>query len=126
MKSKTFKKWAMILGGIASMVTARLVFAASGVEAGIAGVAQTATSNLLSVAQLVTAGSYLGGMGIGVVAIVKFKAHKENSTQVPISQPIALLFISAALLFIPSVFSSAGHTLFVSGQQAGIGGVYSF
>jgi len=36
----------------------------------------------------------------------KFKAHKEQPTQVPISQPIALLFIAAALIFVPSVFKN--------------------
>jgi hypothetical protein len=42
---------------------------------------------------------------------------KDNPVQVPVSQPIALVFIAAALIFVPSVFSSIGGTLF--GDQAG-------
>jgi len=62
-----------------------------------------------------------------VGAIAKFKAHKEQPTQVPISQPIALLFIAAALIFVPSVFKTIGGTLYgSSGAVAGVSGVTSF
>ena len=64
-------------------------------------------------------------------AIFKFKAHKDNPNQESIGKPIALLFIGAAMIFLPSVFSTTGVTLF--GQQAssqtavgGIEGVTSF
>lgn len=98
---------------------------ASGV--GIQVVANQVKSNFTAIAQFITAGSYLAGMAFGVGAIVKFKAHKDNPTQVAISVPIALLFIAAALLFIPSVFKSTGQTLFgVSGTVGGVSGVYSF
>ena len=73
---------------------------------------RTNLGNLGNLAQLITAGSYVAGLGFAVGAIVKFKQHKDNPTQSPISTPIALLFISAALMFIPSVFKSAGGTLF--------------
>jgi hypothetical protein len=43
--------------------------------------------------------------------IVEFKAHKDNPTQTPISKPIALLFVGAALIFLPSVFSVDGQAL---------------
>lgn len=123
MKSKSSKKniILLVLGAISFLVVGS-IFAASGIGA----VAATAKSNLGALAQLITAGSYVAGMALGVAAIVKFKAHKENPTQTPISGGIALLFVSAALLFIPSVFTSTGGTLFTDGQQAGIGGFSSF
>lgn len=93
---------------------------------GIGAVANTAKLNLANVALLITAGSYVAGMGFGVAALAKFKAHKDNAAQVPIGGPIALLFISAALLFVPAVFKSTGATLFDSGQKAGISGTVSF
>jgi intracellular multiplication protein IcmD len=34
---------------------------------------------------------------------MKFKQHKDNPTQTPIGTPIALVFIAAALLFLPSI-----------------------
>jgi enoyl-[acyl-carrier-protein] reductase (NADH) len=39
---------------------------------------------------------------------VQFKAHKDNPTQSPISRPIALIFVGAALIFLPSVFGVSG------------------
>lgn len=97
------------------------------VPSGIGSVAHTATTNLKAVAQLITAAAYVAGMAFAVGAIVKFKAHKDNPTQIPIGTPIALLFVGAALIFAPSVFNVAGSTLFGSEKAAGgVSGVYSF
>ena len=113
-------KKALKLFGIGSAVHA----AASGV--GIGAVATQVRTNFSAIAQLITAGSYIAGLGFGVGAIVKFKAHKDNPTQVQLSVPIALLFVAAALMFIPSVFQSAGRTLYgTSGSVAGVAGVTS-
>ena len=43
---------------------------------------------------------------------MKFKAHKDNPTQVPIGTPIALSLIAALLLFLPSILGVAGETIF--------------
>lgn len=68
-----------------------------------------------SVAKLITAGSYLAGLGFAIGGILKFKQHKDNPTQVTIGQPIALIFVAAALLFLPSILGVAGYTLFEGG-----------
>src|SRR5579872_3261361 len=97
------------------------------VTSGIGSVAAQAQSNLSNVAKLITAGSYVAGMGFAVGAVVKFKAHKDAPQQVPIGMPVALLFVAAALMFIPSVFKTAGGTLFgSSGSVAGVSGITSF
>ncbi len=85
--------------------------------------ASTATNvgNLASLEQLITAGSYLAGFGFALGAIMKFKQHKDNPTVVPIGTPIVLIFVAAALLFIPAIFQSAGGTIF--GLENTIGGV---
>ncbi len=94
---------------------------------GIGGVATTITGNLTAVAKLITAGSYVVGMAFAVGAIVKFKAHKDNPTQIPIGTPIALLFVGAALIFMPSVFKVSGATLFgASGTVSGASGIADF
>ena len=67
--------------------------------------------------QLITAAFYIGGVGLAAASIVKFKAHKENPTQVSISQPLALLFLGAALIFIPTVFRVSEETLFAVGPN---------
>jgi intracellular multiplication protein IcmD len=94
---------------------------------GVGSVAATLTGNLANVAKLITAASYVAGMAFAVGAVVKFKAHKDNPTQIPIGTPIALLFVGAALIFIPTVFKVSGATLFGgSGTVAGVSGIASF
>lgn len=94
---------------------------------GVGSVAAQVTSNVANIARLVTAASYVAGMAFAVGAIVKFKAHKDNPTQIPIGTPIALLFVGAALIFIPTVFRVGGGTLFGgSGQVASVSGITSF
>lgn len=123
------KKKAIILAAasLCCLVAGTAAMAASGSGNGIGGIASNIKGNLASIAYLITAGSYVAGMAFGVGAIIKFKAHKDNPTQVPVGTPIALLFVAAALLFIPSVFKASGGTLFGgSGQAGGISGVTSF
>lgn len=117
--------WTVALG---CMVVGTVALAASGPAAGgIGGVASTATQNLRDIARLITAASYVAGMAFAVGAIVKFKAHKDNPTQIPIGTPIALLFVGAALIFIPSVYKVSGSTLFGgSGIVGGVSGITSF
>jgi len=88
---------------------------------GIGTIAANITQGLTNVAKLITAGSYVAGMAFAVGAIAKFKAHKEAPTQVPLSTPIALLFVGIALIFAPAVFQAGGATLFGSGASSGKG-----
>jgi intracellular multiplication protein IcmD len=125
MKKVSHKK--VILLAIGSILCLLIGTLAEAVTSGIGGVATQVTSNLTGLAKLITAGSYVAGLGFGVASVVKFKGHKDNPTQVPIGMPIALLFVAAALIFIPSVYTSSGGTLFgASGTVAGISGVTDF
>lgn len=90
------------------------------------GVATNVTDSLADIAKLVTAASYVAGFGLAVAAILKFKAHKDNPTQVAISQPIVLLFLGAALIFLPSVFSTAGGTIFGPSGDVAVDGLPIF
>lgn len=94
------------------------VFFTAGVMAAdqsIGTVASTITASFEKLTKLITAGSYLAGLGFSIGAIMKFKQHKDNPTQIPIGTPIALIFIGAALLFLPSVLTTVGDTMFGSG-----------
>ncbi len=103
------------------------VWAASTSGSGIGVIAANVTSNLSNVAKLITAGSYVAGMAFAVGAIAKFKQHKENAQQTPLSTPIVLLFVGIALIFIPAIFKSGGGTLFgSSGERSRISGMTSF
>lgn len=78
----------------------------------IGDVASLITGSFTQIAKLITAASYLAGLGFSIGAIMKFKQHKDNPTQIPIGTPIALLFIAAALLFLPSILDITSHTMF--------------
>lgn len=76
------------------------------------GVANEIKSSFDALARFVTAGAYLAGLAFSLGAIMKFKQHKDNPTQVPIGTPLGLLAIAACLLFLPSVLGVTGQTLF--------------
>jgi intracellular multiplication protein IcmD len=124
MKRASFKKvCCLTVGAIVSVVVGTLAEALSG----IGSMSMQVVTNLTGVAQLITAGAYVAGMGFMVAAVVKFKAHKDNPTQVTIGQPIVLTFVAAALIFIPTIYKVAGTTIAGnSGVVAGVSGVTGF
>ncbi len=87
----------------------------------LGNVATQVTTSFAALARLITASSYVAGMGFALSAILKFKQHKDNPSQIPIGTPIALLFIAAGLIFLPTIFGIAGQTIF--GSSATPGGV---
>ncbi|WP_419421137.1 type IV secretion protein IcmD [Legionella sp. D16C41] len=103
------------------MLMAEAVFA-SGQTIGT--MASNIVKSFASLTRLITAGSYIAGIGFSIGAIMKFKQHKDNPTQIPIGTPIALVLIAAALLFLPTILDVAGYTMFGSsgGKVAGPSG----
>lgn len=94
----------------------------------LGAMASNLTKSFTQVAKLITAGSYLAGLGFSIGAIMKFKQHKDNPTQIPIGTPIALVFIAAALLFLPTILGVTGFTMFgpSGGQTSGpTGSIFS-
>jgi intracellular multiplication protein IcmD len=79
--------------------------------------AKAITESFSNLTKLITASSYLAGLGFSIGAIMKFKQHKDNPTQTTVGAPIAMLFIASALLFLPSVLSVTSYTMF--GPQGG-------
>lgn len=123
-KIKYLKKYAIywavmpVLGAI-SFDT----FAAAG-TLDLGTVASTVYGTFRPVTQLITAVSYVTGLGFALGAITKFKQHKDNPTQIPIATPITLVGVAAALLFLPTVLGVTGKTLFGdSYKTAGPSGV---
>ncbi len=51
---------------------------------------------------------------------------KDDPTQLPVSMPIALLFVAASLLFAPSTFKATGGTLFGDAAVQAVEGVVPF
>lgn len=110
------------IGGALCLASANVMFAQTAGGSGSAptnslgAIAENVTGSFGAFAQLITAGSFVAGSAFMLAALFKFKAHKDNPQSAPIGTPIALLFIGAAMIFLPLIFSSAGATLF--GSQA--------
>lgn len=120
LKINKLRGWYKLLAMIGLVFFAEYAFA--GKET-IGTMAASITSTFDSVGKLVTAGSYIAGLAFAISAILKFKQHKDNPQQTPIGQPIGLLFIAIALLFLPSVTGALGNTVFSEGgKTAGPGG----
>jgi len=88
----------------------------------IGDVAANIYGTFSNLTQLITACSYIAGLGFAIGAIMKFKQHKDNPTQIPIGTPVALVFIAAALLFLPSILGVTGATVFGGGDAAQVAG----
>ncbi len=109
-----FKQKTAYLKGLVFLLTSistRCVLAGSSTE-DLGDIASNITSNFTDLTNLITACSYIAGLGFAIGAIMKFKMHKDNPTQVPIGTPISLVFIAAALLFLPSILSVTEYTVF--------------
>src|SRR3989338_5208535 len=65
------------------------------------------TTSFPYIGQLMFATAYLAGIGFTIAAIFKFKQHKDNPTQIPMSTPIALLVIGIVLIFLPNFLKPA-------------------
>jgi intracellular multiplication protein IcmD len=119
-----FRGW---FSSIACLIFLTLVnhYAAANTARSLGEVAGSITESFTNLAKLITSGAYLAGLGFSIGAIMKFKQHKDNPTQIPIGTPIALFFISAALLFLPSILDVTGSTMFGAsgGQTAGPEGI---
>ena len=119
-------KATFFVSGLTFALMMLFVGEASAAATTIGGVASQVLGSFEALAKLITASSYLGGLGFSIGAIMKFKQHKDNPTQIPIGTPIALVFIASALLFLPSILKVAGGTMFGSGaKSAGVGGTAS-
>ena len=95
---------------VVSVPPAATTSTSSSSSTSIGDIASSITGSFTNLTKLITAGSYLAGLGFSIGAIMKFKQHKDNPTQVPIGTPIALVFIAAALLFLPTILSVSGET----------------
>ena len=84
----------------------------------VGSIGSQATKSMQGLSYMINAAALVIGMGFAVGAVFKFKQHKDNPTQIPVGTPVALIFIAAGLLFLPSVFGSLGETLFGGSQEA--------
>jgi intracellular multiplication protein IcmD len=122
----TANKGFKLLAGVAILTASGAALASSSLTLG--NMASQITDSFTSLTKLITATSYIAGIGFFIGAVMKFKQHKDAPTQTPIGQPITLTFVAASLLFLPTILSVTGATMFGSsgGSTSGpTGSVYS-
>lgn len=98
-----------------------ILFADMASALNVGDMASNVYNNFTKLTKLIIGGSYLAGIGFAVGAIMKFKAHKDQPTQITVGTPVALVFISAALLFLPTILHIAGGTMFGGSGAANSG-----
>lgn len=120
---KKNKNSLITIGGVLTGLTLLFLSGASFAATPTLGnMATHVISSFAAIGKLITAGSYIAGLAFSVGAIMKFKQHKDNATQIPIGQPIGLILIAAALLFMPTLLETLGATMFGSATTAGSSG----
>ncbi len=112
LKSLRYTFFGLMLGLLPSVFYAE---AAPGIDK----LFENVTASLGSVAGAIISISVIAGLAFGVVAIFKFKQHKDNPNQIPLGQPMALLGIAVMLLWLPFLLRSLGST--ISGGNEGTG-----
>ncbi len=119
LSSTSHKSWVSALayftGTLALVLFTESAFAGN-TGGGVGEVAKTVTGNLSNIANLIGAAAYVAGIAFALTGLMKFKAHKDNPQQTPLSQPIVLIMIAAGLIFLPSMITAAGGTLFEGGK----------
>ena len=127
-RKSIIKGMVYLLAGLACFASPA-IFADSSAQVAsgaVGSLADNVKASFSSIAELITAAAYVMGFGFVLVAIFKFKQHKDNPTQITIGTPIAMIFIGAAMIFLPSIIKTTGATVFGSDASAGgISGVDS-
>ena len=78
----------------------------------IGDLANNIRKNLSAVVTLAIVVAYMAGVFFFISGIIKFKAHKDNPTQVPLSAPVVMILIAACLLYFPTLIEVSGKTVF--------------
>ena len=69
-------------------------------------IAQTLTESIAQLPSLISALSYLAGVTLGTLGVLKIKDHVENPQQNPLKEGAIRLATGGALLALPTIFSA--------------------
>lgn len=110
-----------ILKSLLGVVGGMVIFGVTSAFAAndIGSIANTVSTTFKSLGQLMAATAYLAGFALVIVAIFKFKQHKDNPQQVTIGTGIAILLVGVALIFLPNIIEPAGTSIFGTGATTG-------
>lgn len=69
-------------------------------------IAETLTDSISQLPSLISALSYLAGITLGTLGVLKVKDHVENPQQTPLKEGAIRLATGGALLALPTIFSA--------------------
>jgi intracellular multiplication protein IcmD len=107
---KKVTKLVVIIGMLFLGFCTTYVLAATNATLGT--IASNVSGTLENVIKLITAGAYMAGFALTVGALFKFKQHKDNPQQTQLGTAIAMLLVGVSLVFLPSILSTGGETIF--------------
>lgn len=113
------KRGAMPQLGLLALSWAGAMMVSGDAEAAktIGEISQNVASSMQGAAVAVNAIAYISGGVLCLVGLFKFKSHKDNPRDVPLSTPIFYIGLAAACLFLPEVFGTGAKTLWGDGAR---------
>lgn len=84
----------------------------------VSALAESIGKQATSIAKLMSIAAYVAGVGFALGGILQFKAHKDAPQQTPLSKPVVMIVVAACLLFLPTILTIAGESLFGSSKQS--------
>ncbi len=107
---------------IAGAFASDIVFAQNNAQS-LSQIASNVEGSLSSVARLLEDISLVAGIGFIMASFFKLYQHKNNPTQIPISNGLTMLGIGAALTLFPALIPTAATSIIGSqGSMAKLGG----
>lgn len=112
---KITQKILLLIINLSLIFFSTVLFAADGSagtsEQGLGAIFQNLSGSFPGFTSLIFQLSVIVGLCFAIAAIFKFKQHKDNPAQVTIGQPIGLLLLAGAVMWLPFVIKTIGSTL---------------
>ena len=96
--------------GLGLLVTSALTFA-DGTPVTISSIAANMTSTVTYAVEIMSSVALACGIVLMVIGILKFKAHKDQPTQIPLSTGLMYLCVGAALTMVPILIPTFNSAL---------------
>lgn len=110
-KDKLHCKFICFSSYILCTIYSHSTFAANRGDQNVGDILYNITGSFTGITKMVFGISVLAGLSFAVAAVFKFKQHKDNPAQITIGQPIGLLLLGAAMIWLPFVIRTMGTTV---------------
>ena len=117
---RIIKKSLPFITGCGIFAAATAVFATSDIT--ITSIASNMQTTVSETANILTNVSLVTGIGLTMASFFKLKQHKDQPTQVPISNGVTLLVLGAGLTVFPLLLPTANKAAFGSVTTGTVGG----